>query len=503
MASFPALVLGDARLSIGDLVRVAREAQPVQAAPAVRERLLAARRVVDALAASDTPIYGLNSALGANTGKPLAADDLAEYQRRAVRARAVGVGPAYDRVSVRAMLFARAAGLRVGGSGASPAVFDALLAFLNRGVHPQVPRFGSISVADLPQLSALALPLMGEGQAEVDGDVLPGAQALQRAGLAPLALAAKDGLALVSANAATVGRAALVLDELRTLLAQWLNVVALGYEGFRANLGVLDPRVIDARPAPGQAEVARTLRTLLDGSTLWQAGAARRVQDPISLRCVPQIHGAAQWLLGEAVAQVECELNSAADSPLVLAADGVMLSNGNFHIPAMALAFDALAMSLAQVTLAAVERSIKFMSPAFTELPLQLTRHGPAHSGFATSQKTLTALANEVRQRANPSSLDFLPVSERTEDHAPMALASVEKLAEAIERARYVAAIEWVIVAQAVDLRGTAVESLGRGAAALQRLLRAQVPMLDGDRPLGVDFERACALLRDGAGAGA
>ena len=515
------IVLGAEPISIGDVVRVARAAQPVEVAPAARERLVAARRVVDAFASSSTPIYGLNSALGANTGQPLAPDDRAEYQRRAVRARAVGVGPAYDRASVRAMLFARAAGLRVGGSGASPAVLDALVAFLNRGVHPVVPRFGSISVADLPQLSHLALPLLGEGEAEVDGVVMPGAQALQRAELAPLQLAAKDGLALISSNAATVGRAALVLDDLRTLLAQWLTVVALSYEGFRANLGVLDARAIDARPAPGQAGVAQALRQQLEGSALWQPGAARRLQDPVSLRCVAQVHGAATWMMDEAIAQTQCELNSAADSPLVLLKDGhdghndtdhvgdadradiadsagaAMLSNGNFHIPALALAFDALALALTQVTLMAVERAIKFMSPAFTELPLQLTRHGPAHSGFATSQKTLTALANEVRQRANPGSVDFLPVSERVEDHAPMALACIEKLAESIERARYVAAIEAVIAAQAIDLRGTPVASLGRGAAALYLRLRAEVEVLDADRPLGPDFERACRLLRE------
>jgi histidine ammonia-lyase len=495
-------VLGDAPVSVDDLVRVARDALPVAVSSDARERLVAARRVVDALARSDTPIYGLNSALGANTGQPLAADDLAEYQRRAVRARAVGVGPAYDRASVRAMLFARAAGLRRGGSGASPEVLDALVAFLNRGVHPVVPRWGSISVADLPQLSHLALPLMGEGHAELGGQVFPGAEALKRAGLAPLALAAKDGLALVSANAATVGRAALVLDELRTLLGKWLSVVALSYEGFRANLSPLDARAIDARPAPGQAEVARQLRARLEGSALWQSGAARRVQDPISLRCVPQVHGGAHWMLAEALAQVECELNSAADSPLVVVDDAVMLSNGNFHIPALALAFDALALALAQVTQTAVERAIKFMSPAMTELPLQLTRHGPAHSGFATSQKTLSALANEVRLRANPSSVDFLPVSERVEDHAPMALAGVEKLAEAVERARYVAAIEWVIAAQAVDLRGTPLATMGQGAQAMHNALRQQVSTLDEDRALGPDFERACALLRNG-GAGA
>ena len=495
------VTLSDALLRIDELVAVARRQATVDVSASIRERMVAARRVVEALALSDTPVYGLNTALGANTGKALAADDLAAYQARAVRARAVGVGPAYDNASVRAMLFARAGGLRMGGSGASPAVLDGLVAFLNRHVHPRVPRWGSISVADLPQLSSLALPLLGEGEAEFGGEVMPGAEALRRAGLVPLQLGPKDGLALVSANAATIGRAALVLDECRALLAQWLAVVGVSYEGFRANLSPLDARAIAARAAPGQAAVADVLHAQLKGSALWQPGAARRVQDPVSFRCVAQVHGAAAWLLGEAVAQVEIELNSAADSPLVCADDGVMLSNGNFHIPALALAFDALAMALAQVTQMAVERTIKFMSPAFTGLPLQLTRHGPAHSGFATSQKTLTALANEVRLRANPASLDFLPVSERVEDHAPMALACVEKLGEAIERARYVAAIEWVVAAQAFDLRELDPLVMGQGARAMHAALRKEVAMLDEDRALGVDFERANALLRDGAGA--
>jgi histidine ammonia-lyase len=175
-----------------------------------------------------------------------------------------------------------------------------------------------------------------------------------------------------------------------------------------------------------------------------------------------------------------------------------MVSNGNFHIPALAIAFDALAIALAQVANVAVERTIKFMSPTFTDLPLQLTRHGPAHSGFATTQKTLTALANEIRLRANPGSLDFLPVSERVEDHAPMALACVEKLAEAIDRARYIAAIELMVAAQAVSLRGTDVTSMGRGARAAFQSLRAQVAMLDEDRALGPDIERTQQLIRTG-----
>ena len=494
--------LGDNWAGIDDLVRVARGGQTVGLSGAARQLVIATRAQVVRLATSGKPIYGLNSALGANTGAVLADDDLEGYQRRAVRARSVAVGPAYDTASVRAMQFARIAGMARGGSGVSPHVLDACIALLNRHVHPVVPRFGSIGVADLPQLSHLALPLFGEGRAEFGGEVMSGSAALEKAGLKAVTLGVKDGLALISSNAATTARAALVLHDVTAALKAWLAAVALGYEGFRANLSPLDPAAVAARPATGQTEVAAQLRLLLNGSTLLLPGAARRVQDPVSMRVVAQVHGAAQGMVNHARQQVEIELNSAADSPLVVLDDtgnsGMMLSNGNFHIPAMALALDACAIALAQAASMSVARCQRFMSPALTDLPLQLTRHGPAHSGFATVQKTLTALWAEIRQRANPGSLDYMPVSEGLEDHACMALGVAEKLGELLERVRYLIAIELLIAAQAVDLRGLGEADLGGGTRATYRQLRAIIPMLDEDRPLGPDID--CVQLAVAAG---
>jgi histidine ammonia-lyase len=501
--------LGDNWVGIDDLVRVARGCEAVVLSSAAREHVVAARALVTRLATSGQPIYGLNSALGANTGSRLADDDLEGYQRRAVRARAVAVGPAYDTASVRAMQFARVAGMARGGSGVSPDVLDACIALLNHDVHPQVPRFGSIGVADLPQLSHLALPLFGEGKAEFCGEVMSGSAALEKAGLQPVRLGVKDGLALISSNAATTARAALVLHDVTAALNAWLAAVALGYEGFMANLSPLNPAAVAARPATGQVQVAAQLRQLLKGSALLLPGAARRVQDPVSMRVVAQVHGAAQGMVDHARAQVEIELNSAADSPLVLLDDvddvadnapdgGVMLSNGNFHIPAMALALDGCAIALAQAASMSVARCQRFMSPALTGLPLQLTRHGPAHSGFATVQKTLTALWAEIRLRANPGSLDYMPVSEGLEDHACMALGVAEKLGELLERVRYLIAIELLIAAQAVDLRGLLEADMGEGTRATYRQLRAIIPMLDEDRPLGPDID--CVQLAVAAG---
>jgi len=246
-------------------------------------------------------------------------------------------------------------------------------------------------------------------------------------------------------------------------------------------------------------EFARALRTLLAGSALFAPGAARRVQDPLAFRVVAQVQGSLQSALAHAGAQVEIELDSAAESPLVLPEDGIMLSNGNFHLPALALAFDAVSIAFAQSASLAAERVSRFMSPAVTGLPLQLTRHGPAHSGFATLPKTLTALWSEIRLRANPGSLDFLPVSEGIEDHATMALGTVEKLAELLERTRYVVAIELAVAAQAIDLRELDVAMLGVGARAAYARVRETVAFLDGDRPLGPDVDAVALRVADGA----
>jgi histidine ammonia-lyase len=388
--------------------------------------------------------------------------------------------------------------MAVGGSGVSPAVLDALLALLNHRVHPVVPSIGSIGVADLAPLSHIALVLVGEGRAEYEGEIVGGAEALARASLAPVTLAAKDGLSLISANAATVGHAALVVHDCALALDALNVAAALTFEGFRANLSPLDPRVQKARPARGQTQIAQRLTELLADSALWQPGAARRVQDPISLRCVTQVHGAALAALEVARDDVELELNSAADSPLVIADPGQLLSNGNFHIPALALSLDTLRLALAQAAAMCVARCQRSYSPAFTDLPLQLTTLGPEHSGFATIQKTLTALLNDVRHLANPASLDSLPVSEAVEDHAPMAANVVARTAAMLQPLRFLAAIELLTAAQAVDLRKLERSALGRGAGAAYDSVRARVSVLIEDRPLGPDVDTIAAAIASG-----
>ena len=468
--------------------------------PKVVARLQRARELVEHAAEGDASIYGLTSALGANTGKALAPEERMLYQVRAVRARAVGVGPAMPEDHVRAAMFARIAGMAQGGSGVSVAVYRSLVDALNRGVYPCVPAWGSIGVADMPPLSHVALVLIGEGEAFVDGVRVEGAAALAHAGLLPVALGVKDGLALFSSNAVTAGRASLVLHDLADTLDRLDDVIALSCEGFRTNLSPLDPRAQAAREAPGQARAAARIRNALAGSGLFEPNAARRVQDPLSYRCIAQVHGAALDTLERAIGHVEVELNARADSPLVDAPSGAIFSTGNFHIPGLAIAHEALGLAVAQVAAMLVQRCIHLLAPATSDLPLQLTRHSPGQSGFATVQKTLTALLNDIRHLANPACLDFLPVSAGIEDHAPMALKCVAKLQDMRERLAYLAAIEAVIeaviAAQAVDLRPPEVRAtLGQGAGRIYAGVRERAPLLDEDRPLGPDIERVAGWL--------
>lgn len=496
------LDIGTKPVTIADVVAVARNGSLVAVEAAVIDRLTRARAVVERAAGSDQAIYGLTSALGANTGKVVAPTDRVLYQVRAVRARAVGVGPPMPEDRVRAAMFARVAGMAQGGSGVSIDVFRSLVDALNHRVFPCVPAWGSISVADMPPLSHIALVLIGEGEAFVDGRRVSGAAALAHAGLAPVALAGKDGLALFGANAVTVGVASLVLNDLAAMFDRLDDIAALSFEGFRGNVSPLDARAQQARGAPGQAEAAARLRAALAGSGLFAPNAARRLQDPLSFRCVAQVHGAALDALGHAVLHVEIELNGAADNPLVDVASGAMFSTGNFHIPGLAIAHEALGLAVVQVAALIVERCIHLMAPEMSDLPLQLTRHGPQQSGFATVQKTLTALLNDLHHLANPACLDFLPVSAGIEDHAPMALKCVTKLDEMRERLAYVAAIEAVVAAQAVDLRVPDVRtSLGQGTRRMYESVRSRVECLDDDRPLGPDFETIAAWLGAGEAA--
>jgi len=398
------------------------------------------------------------------------------------------VGPRLPAEAVRAAMLVRASGISCGGSGARPEVAQALVALLNEGVEPVVPGIGSVGAGDLCVLAHIGLALIGEGEAQIGETVLPAGEALARAGLTPLELAPKDGLALINSTAVSAACGALALHDARALLEAAQVAAALAFEGFRANLTSIDPRVAAARPAPGQEAGAAGLRALLAGGSLTRPGAARRLQDPLSFRCVSQVHGSLAAALDLLAAALEPELNGAGDNPLVLAEDGEIVSTGNFHAPALALAADAVALGLAQVGNLAVARSARLLAEPLTGLPANLAAPGTSGAGLAPLLKVAGALAGELQHAAAPTCLDARGGWDAVEDDSTGSLLAVRRLASMLERLRLLVALQLVVAARAVELARP--EPLGHGTAAAYAVVSELVEPVAQDRPLGVDVER-------------
>jgi histidine ammonia-lyase len=411
-----------------------------------------------------------------------------------LRGRATAVGDPLSRELTRAAMAVRLNGLCAGGAGAGEPVADGLSALLNAGIHPRVPRSGSVGASDLCLMAYIGLGLIGEGEAERGGELVPVADALAGAGLAPVTLGAKDGLAICSSSAVSVGAAALALVDAEAWLRATQVAAALSMEGFRANLTPLDPRVVDARPAPGQRWAADGLRSLLAGGSLTEPREARRLQDPLSFRCASQVNGSLRFALDLIAEALEPELIGAADNPVVLADDDAILSNGNFHVPALAMALDAAAIAIAQVAATITERQARLKVARLSGLPQNLVgAHSshPSHSGMAPLTKTAQALTLEIRHRAAPLSVHPAVVADGVEDDSTGAMQGALRLGEQLERLRLLVAVELLVAAQAVD--AAAVGRLGAGTEAAFRCVRETVSELEDDRALGPDVERLAA----------
>jgi histidine ammonia-lyase len=479
------------------LSAVARDGAPVAIDAGARERIRAAAATVARAAASGRPVYGVTTGLGSRVVEVVDGAQAAEFSLRTLRGRATAVGEPLSRELTRAVMAVRLNGLCAGGAGSGEAVADGLVALLNAGVHPAIPGSGSVGAADLCLMAHVGLGLIGEGDAEVGGERMAAAQALAQAGLAPVVLGAKDGLAICSSSAVSVGAAALALVDATAWLRAAQVSAALSMEGFRASLTPLDPRVVDARPAPGQRWAADGLRALLAGGALTGPGAARRLQDPLSFRCASQVHGSlhvALHLLGQTL---EPELTGAADNPLVLTGDEEILSTGNFHVPALALALDTTAIAMAQVAAPIAERAARLKTSRLSGLPQNLTAEGATASGLGPLSKTAHALMIEIRHRAAPFAVHSTISADGVEDDSTSATQAALRVHEQLARMRLLVAAELVVAAQAVDL--AAPERLGAGTDAAHRCVRRLVAPLGEDRAVGPDVER---LAREAVASG-
>ena len=488
-------------LTLQEVLNVADGFEEVELSDDAAARVDAARAVVDRQAAADVPVYGINTGFGALAETTIPRAELATLQVNLLRSHAAGVGEPLPARAVRATMLLRANVLAKGFSGIRRSTLDQLLVLLNHRVHPVVPSRGSVGASgDLAPLAHLALVLIGEGEAMVGDDPVarPGGEALAAAGVKPIALAPKEGLALINGTQPSAAVAALSAAGAERLARAADIAAALSVDGLRGSVRPFDPRIHDARPYAGQRVSAGNLRRLLEGSGINKSHEhCGRVQDAYSLRCAPQVHGAAREALAFVHSILMTEANAATDNPMVFAGDGEIVSGGNFHGAPVSIAADLLAIALAQLATISERRSDRLVNPALSELPAFLTPRSGLQSGYMMAQVTAAALASELKTLAHPASVDTIPTSANREDHVSMSMGAALKASRALELATRVVAIEILFGCQALDL----LEPL-KSSAILQRVhrrVRERVPRLTDDRPPAPDIETISRMIADGS----
>jgi histidine ammonia-lyase len=480
------------------LEAVARGAAAPGLDAADRERIAAARAVIDDALAGGTPVYGVTTGFGQLASVQIPADQAAQLQVNLVRSHAVGAGPPLAEDVVRGMVLLLAASLRRGHSGVRPEVVELLLALLERGVVPVIPSKGSVgSSGDLAPLAHLALVLIGEGEATVGGERLPGRDALARAGLEPVALSAKEGLALINGTHLMAAAGGLAVREAQRLVDAAVVAVALSLEAFKGSTVPFDPRLHALRPQPGQTDVAARLVRLLAGSPVVDSHAdCGRVQDPYTLRCAPQVIGAVTDAVAYVRGALERELTAVTDNPLVFPADGDVLSGGNFHGQPLSLPLDHLALALCELASFSERRIYALLSPGYAELPAFLSPRPGLSSGLMIAQYAAAALVNECQVLSHPAGAGSIPTSAGQEDFNSMGALAALKARTVVENASQVIATELVCAAQGLEfhrpLRTTDVleEAITR--------VRAYVPRVEDDRSLAGELATLAAALRSG-----
>jgi histidine ammonia-lyase len=494
------VILRPGQLSLDDLLAIHRGGVQLQLDAAAAPVIAASAAVVQRAAEGDAPVYGVNTGFGKLANQRISESDLALLQLNLIRSHSVGVGEPLQPAVVRLMLAMKAASLARGASGVRPVVIDSLLAVFNAGLVPYVPSQGSVGASgDLAPLSHMTLALIGEGEFLVEGRRLPARGVLAEAGIAPLQLAAKEGLALINGTQTSTALALHAFLAFEPVLESALVIGALTVDAARGSDGPFDPRIHALRGQPGQIDVAQYYRALLAGSAIRQSHREGddRVQDPYCLRCQPQVVGACLDQLRHAALVLMREANAVTDNPLVFPDDGTMISGGNFHAEPVALAADAMAVAIAEVGAIAERRIAMLIDSGVSGLPPFLTSEPGLNSGFMIAHVTAAALASENKSLAHPASVDSLPTSANQEDHVSMATFAARRLQAMIRNTAHILGIELLASAQGIEFLRPL-----RSAVALEMahaLLREVCPSVEHDRYLAPDIERATALVTNGS----
>lgn len=488
------LTIDGRNLTLDDVTDVALKRRPVELAEAAREKVAGTRRVIEDILASGQVVYGVNTGFGKLAEVKISPTQLGQLQLNLVRSHACGVGEPFPQEVVRAMLLLRANVLATGHAGCRPEVIESVLALLNAGVHPVVPSQGSVGASgDLAPLSHLALVLIGEGEAIYRGRRLPGAVALERAGLDQLQLEAKEGLALINGTQASTAVAVLASYRAAHLVDAADVACALSLEACFGTDAAFDEGIHAARPHPGQLASALRLRRLLQGSRIRESHReCPKVQDAYSLRCAPQVHGAARDALDHLRKVLSIEINSTTDNPMVFA-DGRVISGGNFHGAPIAAPIDYAAAALTDLASISERRLARLVDTSLSGLPPFLTPQPGLNSGFMMVQVSAAALVSECKTLAHPASVDSIPTSAGQEDHVSMSTWAARKMDRIGVMAQQVLGMEVLAAVQGVEFHRPL-----RSSAALERaieVVRRKIPRLEGDRIHHVDMETAAALV--------
>jgi histidine ammonia-lyase len=516
MAATP-LSLNGAELTITDVEAVARGERYAVLAHDARERVAEARAVIERLVDSGEVVYGVTTGFGALASTYVPPARTRELQERLLLSHAAGVGEPLSTEVVRAMLLLRANTLALGHSGCRPELIDRLLQLLRLRIHPVVPSQGSVGASgDLAPLAHLALPVIGHGEVEVEGQVMPASQALVTAGLEPLVLEPKEGLALLNGTQMMGAIGALALAAADRLARTASVAAAISVEALRGTVVAYSAALQSTRPHPGQVQTAAELRWLLRDSELQTAhhGDDHRVQDPYSLRCAPQVHGAARDALDNLRRVLDIELNSATDNPLVFPGGGevpeealatgrgLVISGGNFHGEPVALALDYAKLAIAELGSISERRVALLLDPRLNDgLPAFLGASSGLDSGLMILQYTAAALASESKTLAHPASADSIPTSANQEDHVSMGSIAARNTLRVLEHTERIVAIELICASQGLDLRLDLQPDTapGAGVAEAHARVRAVIDRLESDREPGPDLEAAFRLVHDGA----
>jgi histidine ammonia-lyase len=495
------MLLGSGGLTLARLQAISLGGAPLALARGAHARMAASRRIVADIAEGEAPVYGVNTGFGKLAQSRIAPADQRTLQRNLILSHCTGVGAPLDDGVVRLILAMKAASLAAGASGVRPRIAEALLALYRADVLPVIPQKGSVGASgDLAPLAHLTGVLLGLGEACVAGRVLPAAEALAVAGMTPLELEAKEGLALINGTQVST---ALALDGLFRIVRTFRAAIiagAMAVEAVKGSHRPFDARISALRGQPGQIAVAALLRALLAGSALnasHQGPQCDRVQDPYSLRCQPQVMGAVLDSLRHAARTLRIEANGVTDNPLVLVDSGEVLSGGNFHAEPVAIAADLLAIAASEIGALSERRIALLIDASLSGLPPFLAERPGLNSGFMAAHVTAASLASENKSLAHPASVDSLPTSANQEDHVSMAANAARRLAAIADNVANIVAIELLAAAQGLDFQRPLASSAPVEAAFA--LIRARVPRLHEDRLLAPDIAAAAALVREGA----